>query len=583
MNLYFFKSKIKFLFLSFFSIVFFTVLIPYILEAGLDGDDNYKYLHWSNNLFSDNYYTILFRPFFYLYGKLSLIIFDDADYSIKVSNLLLYILNFILIFKLAMDQSKNFLISIIISLMCLFNPFLIGAIFNEETTIISITLILLNSLIIFKIISNYENEKKFESYFIFLGILGCLLLLTHEELVMIFVLDVIFIYFYFKNKFRKNLVISVVSFILTFSIFYYLFANEEFLKHTISLILNVIHRDLNFFIRETVIEKQVSTEYFNRNYIEFFVNQISWILSRTYWTNSFFTALFFITCFFYYLTKKKFLFEKFLVIQILIYIIFLMFIRVADRLFLVYLPLLYLTILIFFIHAKEHKHFKILLIILIISFFPFVQKLDKIKGVYSTMLYKSEPRYIYDHLKNEVDKDNKILMLSSFEDRMPIKSFSENVFSENYNLASFLYFDTNALILKQVYNLRNINYDFKKFLRDEKIGYIILRNQNDRKYSLDKKNVSNLKKLFSENKIDEIIKKNVEETNKFKKENYYLKLYNVDLDKMVLIDAKQENNLVLDEIRPFIKDTIYFSDKKFMKTKPKKKSYLQIIYLSFSS
>ena len=260
-----------------------------------------------------------------------------------------------------------------------------------------------------------------------------------------------------------------------------------------------------------------------------------------------------------------------------------MFIRVADRLFLVYLPLLYLTILIFFIHIRKDKYFKIIITILIISLFPFAQKLDKIKEVYSTMFYKSEPRYIYDHLKNEVDTNNKILMLSSFEDRMPIKSFSENVFSENYNLASFLYFDSNALILKQVYNLRNINKNFKKFLREEKISYIILKNENDRKYLLDKKNILNLKQLFSENKINEIIEENFEETNKYKKENSYLKLYNVDLDKMTLINSNQENNLVLDEIKPFISDTIYFSDKKFTKTKPKKKDYLQIIYLSFNS
>ena len=34
---------------------------------------------------------ILFRPFFYLYGKISLILFNNSDYSIKLSNLFLHV------------------------------------------------------------------------------------------------------------------------------------------------------------------------------------------------------------------------------------------------------------------------------------------------------------------------------------------------------------------------------------------------------------------------------------------------------------------------------------------------------------
>ena len=66
----FLKSKVNVLFLSLSSIIFFLILFFFIKNAGIDGDDNYKYLHWSHNIFSENYYSILLGLFFIFMVKL---------------------------------------------------------------------------------------------------------------------------------------------------------------------------------------------------------------------------------------------------------------------------------------------------------------------------------------------------------------------------------------------------------------------------------------------------------------------------------------------------------------------------------
>ncbi len=583
MVLKFFKLRAKILFLSLSSIIFFFILFFYIKNAGIDGDDNYKYLHWSNNIFSENYYSILFRPFFYLYGKASLILFSYSDYSIKLSNLFLHIFNFNVIFILSYKKTNNYFLPAIISLMYLLNPFLIGALFNEETTIIAISLLILNTTLFFKITSNLLQEQTSTRLFLILGLLGCLLFLTHEELVMIFIIDIIFLGCLFYDKLKKNIIFSIFCFIIIFTVFFFLFAEDEFIKKTISLILNVIHRDLNFLIRETVLEKEISKNYFYMNYFEFLKNQISLIFSRVYWINSLISLTLLIFSCIYFFKKKDYLLEKFISVQILSYVIFLLFIRVADRLFLVYLILFYFLISLLFFDLVKRRYFKTLIIISLICILSFIPNLGGFKENYTKMFYKSETRYLYDHLKDQINEDNKILMLSSFEDRLPLKSFSENSFSENYSLATFLYFDSNALILKQIYALRKLDINFIKFLREEKISYIILKENISKKYLVNEKSIKNLEFLFSQKKIENIIKLNLNESNEYKKQNSYLKLYNVNFDKMSVISSIQENNLVLEEIEPIIKKFTYFYNEKFFDTEPSKGDFLTIIQLSFKS
>ena len=84
---------------------------------------------------------------------------------------------------------------------------------------------------------------------------------------------------------------------------------------------------------------------------------------------------------------------------------------------------------------------------------------------------------------------------------MPLKSFSENSFSENYSLATFLYFDNNALIFKQIYALRKLDISFVNFLRDEKIRYIIFKENISKKYLVNEKSIENLEFLFSQKKL----------------------------------------------------------------------------------
>ena len=53
----------------------------------------------------------------------------------------------------------------------------------------------------------------------------------------------------FWDVLKKNLFFSIFWFVI-FSQLSFLFADEEFVKKQFLLILNVIHRDLNFLIRE---------------------------------------------------------------------------------------------------------------------------------------------------------------------------------------------------------------------------------------------------------------------------------------------------------------------------------------------
>ena len=93
--------------------------------------------------------------------------------------------------------------------MYLLNPFLIGALFNEETTVISISLIILNTILFFQIVLNLQMGQTSKDQFLILGLLGCLLFLTHEELVMVFFLNIIFFGWFFYDKLKKNLFFSI--------------------------------------------------------------------------------------------------------------------------------------------------------------------------------------------------------------------------------------------------------------------------------------------------------------------------------------------------------------------------------------
>ena len=95
----FLKKNLYFLLILFLTFLSFIFLLNDVTQVGITGGvDSYKYIDWAVNLFQPNFDTPMFRPFFFLYCKLAQFIFGVNDYSIKILNLFIYILNSLLIF-----------------------------------------------------------------------------------------------------------------------------------------------------------------------------------------------------------------------------------------------------------------------------------------------------------------------------------------------------------------------------------------------------------------------------------------------------------------------------------------------------
>lgn len=120
---YFISKNFYNLILIFFTILSFIFLLKDIDKIGITGGiDSYKYIDWAYNLFHPNFEAPMFRPFFFLYCKISQFFFGVNDYSIKIFNLIIFSLNSFLIFLLSKKIFNIKMISILPSFFYITNP-----------------------------------------------------------------------------------------------------------------------------------------------------------------------------------------------------------------------------------------------------------------------------------------------------------------------------------------------------------------------------------------------------------------------------------------------------------------------------
>lgn len=353
-----------------------------------------------------------------------------------------------------------------------------------------------------------------------------------------------------KNIFPIFFSYSLLSFLITIYLFLLFFSTKNFIKNKITLFLNVIQREINYFIRGNIRDIQIPSEYSVNSLFDNLLNTFFKIFQGT--EINIYIIIFLFSFLFIEIFFKKNRFENnFLIIDlffynILIYLIFFIFIRHSPRLFITFYPIFFILIVVsvyyFFNNLKfNSKKIIVFLILSVYIFFNFYQNFpSKFKHeIQSTKL-------IFNYFKDKIDQDNKILILSSVEMNIPhlILEKSQNnkpfLFSENYHLASNAYFSNNAIIFYQFLNYDNLE-TFSLFLKKNKIKYIVFDPSVNKEIPLNIKATNNIYNLFPNNLdiIENFFKRNSYNLKKYQ----YLKLYRSDLNYSIL-NTTQEIKLI---------------------------------------
>jgi hypothetical protein len=384
------------------------------------------------------------------------------------------------------------------------------------------------------------------------GSLSAISFFTREELIILSIVNLIYLFLKknLNSSFFKFFIYSSLSFLVVVIFFLLFFATKNFLKNIIVLILNVIQREINYSIRGYYRDIPVSNEHsltkFLNNLLEYFYNIFQGLEVNIGILLILF--LFFIISFKNNPYNKKSL--ELLFYNLTVYILFFIFIRHSGRLFVTFYPIFFILIVasiyfffdFFKLRSKENLVFlTIFFYILFIFYHNFPKKFKH--EVQSTKI-------IFNYFKDKVDINNKILIISSVEKLLPHFILDNNLYSENYHLASNAYFGSNAIIFSQVLNYNDLqSFDF--FLKKNNIKYILFNPKIKVDLILDSKAENNLYNLFP-NQIDDI--NLFKKTNNKKIKNYeYLKFYNSDMNYLVLNTSEE-----LKLINFFFNDTNQF-------------------------
>ena len=482
----FISEKLFFKFLIiFFVLTSFTILTYIFINHHIVNIDEFKYVDWSLNIFTNEAVLIYYRPFFYIIGNTLLNIFGVDVFTLKSINLIFFLANIILIIKISKKYFINNQLYIIPLIFFLFNPYLLYKYSIIGPFPISHFFILINIYLILLII---ENDKK--ELLILLGVLNSLGSLCREELIFIFFINSFFIFFFIKK--RKTIIYYIVSFLAIHSLFFIYFFDKIDFSRFISVGLNVVDKEINFSIRKYYYNSEIDITYhkifdffgkFKSQFSQFFLLNQVLILSIFYQ--------------FYLNFKKKIRNDikiNYLLFLIIFFLIFYFFIRARDELFIFYEPLfvvLFLSQLSNLKFKRKNYHNFILILILILSF-------SKIYIYYKDGKFKpklSVHNLLYEKILEDYT-NQKIFISPSSKDLIHLPSkYYNNKPSENFSLTSKLYFGDQALLFNDLIHL------IQK--KDNKIDDIIDLNIN---YLVVQVNSSEKELIFKNDEINTISK-----------------------------------------------------------------------------
>ena len=518
--------------------------LGYINQIGFKGDASF-YIEYSARIFDESSDPIMFRPFFYLYGNLSQKIFGFNDYSIAISNLILFGVNSYLTFLISKRIIENNFLSLIPPLLYLSSPTVNLAATIQITTMLGTFLVLLFVVFFFR--SQNKIEKNYLKYSVYFALFALALLLTHEELILIVIINslILFTKFFSKIKYVKFLLLQFITFISSWILMFLSFGTANIFKNITLQFLNVIPLDINFFIRSKYYKVDHDFDFSISTIFNFFNESIVPIIPNIF-INKYLILIIFVL-FLYLYFKNKILNKDLdnLNINLLFYfLISIITIRAGARQFVNYYPIFFISFVfavdyIFNYTLKDkYKSFFVTFIFLFIVLFTISSSYPD--GYKNTI---SRERILFDNLKDKVNNDNKILLLSTFYNAGKARGPRYKIngkYTENKTLSNLVYFGENAILMRNHLRFTNSSSDFKNFIKKNKIKFALFSDHYP-DFIYTKKEYTNLIRLFPDNEV--IFSNRLVKLKKGAGLNH-LKLFQVDLDQLYSFNSALEIDLV---------------------------------------
>ena len=543
-------SKYKF---QLFSVAVFFIYIfllyfhfDYIDKIGFGGrSDAGFYIEYATRIFDPSSDPIMFRPFFYLYGNLSHKIFGFNDYAIKISNLILFGLNGYLTFVISKKFIQNSFLSLIPTLLYFSNPAVNLMATTQVTTMLSTFLILLFIIFFF----NFKNEieEKYIKYSVYFALFAVILTTTHEELIAIVIINSLILYksFFSKIKYFNFLLIQFLTFVSSWLTMFFFFGSKNILKNLTLQFLNVIPLDINFFIRSKYYGVEHSNDFSLSTILNFFSDRILPILPDISVNEYLILAILILFFYLYFKNKTDNKDLNNLNINLLIYfLISIVTIRAGARQFINYYPIFFIIFvfavdyILSFTLRKKYKPFLTLSIFLI---FAFITVNQSYPDGYKNSI--SRERIMFDYLKNKINNDNRILLLSTYFNAGSAQGPRYKIdgkYSENKSLSNLVYLGENAILFRNHLRFTDSSSDFKSFIEKNNIKFALFLDHYPN-FIYKKKEYQNLINLFPNN--DNIFEENLIDLKKDIGANH-LALFKANLNELYSFSSRLEIQLV---------------------------------------
>ena len=514
------------------------LLLYKLNNQNIVGIDEFKYIDWSINIFSEKAVLNYFRPVFYIVSNISTNLFEFSFNALKIPNLIFFLFSILLIIKISKKYFQNEYFLFIPLIFFIFNP----TILREHTVLspFSITnfFILLNVFLIFKITENNKDKK----LFFILGVINILGSFCREELIFLCLLNIFF--FLISNNIKYLIRYYFLGLILTIIPFLILFIEFIEIKKLISIALNVVDKEISGPIRNTYykIDNQE-----NLNFLFILPKNLNRLFSEFFLIKELFI---FILIFYVYLiifNKENIgLKTKYLLIITITYLIFYFYIRVGSRLFIFY-EFFFIALLIKKIEEFKIKKFlndfKIFVILILISFIQIYYNFKN--NEYSNMI--SVNKILHDKIIQEYQANDKIFISPTSNSLIhsPLKYFNGEP-SENFSLTSKIFFGKNALLINDILDLNNTDDEYlKNFITKSNIKFLI--------FEVHTKNSYQILKRENEKKFLNILNINFNDKNKYFKydmsEYLYLKKYGADLNDYFVVNSNTFNKLLVSKLQ----------------------------------
>ena len=138
------------------SILFLLLISLFLLlykfnNQSIVGIDEFKYIDWSINIFSEKAVLNYFRPVFYIVTNLSFNLFGFSLSALKLPNVLFFLLSILLIVNINKRYLKNEYFLFIPLIFFIFNPTIL-----KEHTILS-PFAISNFFILLNVFFNFQN------------------------------------------------------------------------------------------------------------------------------------------------------------------------------------------------------------------------------------------------------------------------------------------------------------------------------------------------------------------------------------------------------------------------------------------